>query len=453
MPRNGILQLATRGLAYVQLASKPLILLFEFMQPVVLFILLLCFSYLYSREKMTQGWGDSRRFGMLENGLCDGSKTYAVRDVNILNPNTDDDKSRNAKLFAPLVFVTKGGGGGTGHQLCFSPTGLLNLLAFLQTYSFDISVETLGDAFQLQTTGSFTIIYYSTWVVAVSAICLFFQAVFFSDLFDTVTPDRGRFMTSENMLTLTRVHTGLLVLLVALLVSSSSNFSLLKTIQNCSSTYIGKDDFCSLLQSTSDLRVAFVLFPSEGIVQNYRSISLFLAILVVVSCFAKPRRNRYAPQHHRIAAAPPESDQALDRIVLALNQRLGVVNGSQLVRSGNTLVIVPRQGSGAVAGALSQQDFLASQQRVWTRNAMISSWKRLRADAVQADRSCSICLDPLTTCPDGSSYSSSHPSVAADVESQQFIAELPCGHRFHHVCIREWCVLQSTCPECRKALT
>lgn len=432
-------RLASRGLHLASLGAKPLLVLFEFLQPLILAVLLICYSYLYSREKMTGGWGGSRRFGLLQHNVCDGSKMYAVRDMNLMSPYTDDGAAGvpQVKVFAPLVFVTDAGG---QSSLCFSATGLFNTLALFQSNALDFSVETLGDAFKLQTTGNYTIIYYCSWVVAISSTCLVLQIAFFSDFFDTVSPERGRFLTSEHMLTLTRVHTGLLVLLVALLVSSSSNFSLLKTISNCASMYVGRDDFCTLL-TAADLHVAFVLFPSESIVQNYRSIALFLSILVVVSCFAKPRRShRYgAPQHHRVAAGPPESDQALDRIVLALNQRLGTVTGSQLVRSGNTLLVVP---GGVLSGALSREDFLGAQQRVWTRNAMISSWKRLSADAVPSDRCCSICLDPLTTCPD-----------ASDVESQHFISELPCGHRFHSSCILEWCVLQSTCPECRKSLS
>eukprot|EP01050_Picozoa_sp_SAG11_P006468 SAG11_NODE_503_length_8890_cov_30.658628_2_plen_54_part_00 len=32
------------------------------------------------------------------------------------------------------------------------------------------------------------------------------------------------------------------------------------------------------------------------------------------------------------------------------------------------------------------------------------------------------------------------------------VSELPCGHRFHSVCIGEWLQRQTRCPLCRRAV-
>ena len=44
--------------------------------------------------------------------------------------------------------------------------------------------------------------------------------------------------------------------------------------------------------------------------------------------------------------------------------------------------------------------------------------------------SCAICLDPLST----------------------DVGALPCQHKFHIGCVREWLVRRATCPECRKCV-
>ena len=420
----------------------------NYLHPVCLLLLIITYGHLYSIEKSTGGWESSRLFGFMEQGQCTGGNSqttqYSVGDINVLSPNDDSLLPASKGLYAPLVFAVGGSSSSSSREIrvCLSPRGLSMAMEFFHAGPFSFSVQTLGNAFQAHTK-NYVVIYYSSWILVGAVICLAIQMFFFYSQSCPMTPD--------NMVTINRINTGLLVLLVALMVSSSSNFSTVYTADSCTAAYVNgnRDTFCELL-GTTPLRVAWVIFPSAPLARSYPSLALFLAIFLALSWCIKPRQHPMG-NHYRVAVAAPTSphDELLDRMVAVLNRRLGTANtgGTELIRNGETIYLVPRGSGSDVVGAGLPREFFVSQEKLWSRNAMISAWKHYAADEIKdMERCCSICLGVLYRRPD---------DVESDSgpEGASFISELPCRHLFHKRCILEWCVLQKTCPECRNTLS
>lgn len=400
---------------------------------IALFTIIISFSCLHGIESASKSWASSRRVGFLQAGMCrTAGNLYAVADVNILAPNIfDDTVSSPTKCYVPVcVDISKG----SGSNICFSPVGVdqcLDVFTDKRIASRTLTVATLTDSFPSDSRAAQPVILYSTLIIAASTIAFVLTLAFESTLLEALDNDPGRFVTGRNKVMMIRLNTALTILLVALLVSSSQNFMLIRQL-DCASTYAKEsrdDPFCMMLASCNG-GVASIISPPQNIVKNYRELALGLCIFLIITSFAQNARrvnngNQYHSRNHRRVAVVDEGDV---RIVEALIRSLSDSRGT-----GSRAI-----GTGSTVQRNVPLDFFDNMNTIHKRNLMIAKWKPCPVSEV-ADCSCSICLEPLA-------------STALDHSEDKSADLLPCGHKFHRACIVEWALRQNSCPECRKQL-
>ena len=462
-------------------------------------ITLVIFAYAYARVMATGGWASTVRAGFAGAGQCQTlGATYAAVNTNVLVSNNDDaiGKGKSAAQFIPSILDTSS----TTSQLCFTAQQLSRCLPVFATGDFSgLTVETLTNQFSDQAS-DYNILQNATWIIATVSMLLVSTIIVdavFDNAYSLDGPQQRRLANEEQKAVLVRSNVFLTVLLVALLVTASHQFILIRQL-DCL-----EQKLCPALSSCGAV-VKAVVEPRDDIVRSFREVSLFCAIFIAVAAFVKKPgtlsgRHRAAGASLRRARAQTAAARRQQQLLLERQQGVAAYLRRVLGLGSHDAVFAGADG-GDVDGNPDDEEggpFAARMRRIQQRNRMIAGWRhfdtaadwertrgRVRgrsfsrgvesapgeqsasdveagakavalpdATAISLDgQICSICLDLLLEQEaKGEGEGGGGSGSTGQLESGG-LTELNCGHLFHFRCICEWSLRQESCPECRAKL-
>mmetsp|Transcript_9945 Transcript_9945/g.14992 ORF Transcript_9945/g.14992 Transcript_9945/m.14992 type:complete len:491 (+) Transcript_9945:151-1623(+) len=448
----------------------------------ILTIICVLYIYLKVRSDQTNNWESVREYCFSESEQCKARNAiYGVVGSN------------EAYEASPPLCYRRDSYTGSDSNICYSDKRKVDCISDIWQNS---GIVYLGDFYSSNHHNYFL---YDMWILSFSIIILCLTVLFEATPASSFVSDEA-FTSNRERANMLKISAGFGVATFAIMITSSQNFTLMKSV-SCSQQNQDVDDdrtrMCLSIEYCGS-EVRSIIFPKDVFVEHYMSLSLTLAMMLLVIviytlCFAENLDEDEMEQSH---ATNDLHDDDSDSFVYITRTLTG-----SIVRRRYT---APSDSRRTSRPPIASVDLLRQHTAFKRANeGVMRRWKFGHAVHAGDQEECAICLESLkkhqhlqhsdssisddpdvspVNPPAGRSESSAPrgffrsrsavvPFTDTEALSEPQIrhvhslsngslgrsiiylpVKLPCGHRFHEVCICEWMRSHSTCPICRADL-
>ncbi len=422
----------------------------------MLVAILIWFGSLSTKQTESEGWLLTRRTGFREREQCiRANKDYGVIEPSLLSSGAG---SYYSAISFPICFLrdesTRDSYMDIG--LCFTEMKLHTCMNILGTDSSTLS-STIGSEELLNSAvpnlGTTRQIFPNHNLIMITASI----SVLLTFLFETFKRENilGSFLNENEAMLMMRVNSICVLLCFVMLLYSAERFILIFS-EDCERAFGTEGEMdnggekitlCEALRAC-DSEIATVIDPSEPYVQDFKSITMTMAIFLGLAVLIKPRIYAEGEDPHVL----PMDSRTPDVLDDSSDDQQRSNNTSRRVRIQRQIEAVihqthqlnmrrqQRQNRPVAPGLSNAVNELNSRfGRVVKRHNVLSRCTQLSntpLNEIGEEVACTICLENLV--------------VAAS--SNEICLELPCKHKYHKSCIVAWSANNPTCPECRISL-